>query len=508
MILTRADMGQILSFIGAFGLLLSVIALLWEGQMNLFAWVGIGLGIIGLVGWLLIAPSDFIGFFTGKRIRQSTLAVFSTALFIGIVVMVYIYVERAVITMDMTVRGTYTLTSTTLRVLQDLNRDIRITAFYSPSNIGLRELDDQFFRQYEVESNGKITRAYIDPIAQPGIAALFNAEDGDVFISYVQDDGTVDFNSVVYVPMGERQERDMTNAINRLLNTGNYTVLYDIGFGGRSPNDASTNGMSLSGQLLRFEGYNIELVDLQTDILANNIPIPDSVDVIILARPLIRLSGEAIALLDDYLKRGGGLLILGDVSGGEERVLSEDDPFNQYLWQNWGLSLLDAVVVDYAISGDTPLDVVSFQIYDSPISADIDPSGDIESRTQFRIARPIAVDENPPVNNGRVIDTSPQAYAETNIAQVLLNNAYQYDEDEDFQGQMTLVAWAADGEEGGRVVLIGDSDFATDGQIVSPAGNGILLVNAVKWLTGYQDTVTFGFEATGVGLPTIFVDVN
>ncbi len=508
MLLTRADIGQILSFIGAFGLLLAVIAALWEGQMNLFAWVGIGLGIIGLGGWLLIAPSDFIGFFTGKRIRQSTLAVFSTALFIGIVVLVYIYVERAVITMDMTARGTYTLTSTTLRVLRDLNRDIRITAFYSPANIGLRELDDQFFRQYEVESNGRITRAYIDPIAQPGIAALFNAEDGDVFISYLQDDGTVDFESVIYVPMGERQERDMTNAINRLLTQGNFTVLYDIGFGGRSPNDVSANGMSLSGQLLRFEGYNIELVDLQNDILANNIPIPDTVDVIILARPLTRLSGEAIALLDDYLKRGGGLLILGDVSGGEERVLSEDDPFNQYLWQNWGIALLDAVAVDYAVSGDTPLDVVSYQIFDSPISADIDPSADIESRTQFRIARPIAVDDDPPVNNGRVIATSPQSYAETNIAQVLLNNAYQYDEGEDVQGQMTLVAWAADGEEGGRIVLIGDSDFATDGQISAPAGNGILLVNAVKWLIGYQDNVTFGFEATSAGLPTIFVDVN
>lgn len=507
-IFTRADIGQILSFIGAFGILLAVIALLWEGQMNVFAWLGVGLGIIGLGGWLLIAPRDFIDFFTGRRIRQSTIAVFSTVLFIGIVVLIYIYVERAVITVDMTMRGSYTLSATTLRVLRDLNRDIRITAFYSPSNIGLRELDDQFFRQYEIESGGKITRAYIDPIAQPGIAALFNAEDGDVFISYLLEDGTVDFNSVVYVPMGERQERDMTNAINRLLTQGNYTVLYDIGFGGRSPNDVSSNGMSLSGQLLRFEGYNIELVDLQNDIIANNIAIPDNVNVIIMARPLRRLSSEAIALLDDYLKRGGGLLLLADVAGGEERVLTEDDPFNQYLWNNWGLALLDAVAVDYAVSGDTPLDVISYQIFDSPISSDIDPATDINSRTQFRIARPIAVDDEPPVNNGRVIATSPQSYAETNIAQVLLNNAYQYDENEDFQGQMTIVAWAADGEDGGRIVLIGDSDFATDGQIATPAGNGILLVNAVKWLTGYQDTVSFGFTATSSGLPTLFVDVN
>ncbi|HRF95877.1 MAG TPA: hypothetical protein PLZ51_11810, partial [Aggregatilineales bacterium] len=98
--------------------------------------------------------------------------------------------------------------------------------------------------------------------------------------------------------------------------------------------------------------------------------------------------------------------------------------------------------------------------------------------------------------------------AETNIADVLLNNAYEYDENADAQGAMTLVAWAADGEEGGRIVLIGDSDFATDGQIASPAGNGILMTNAVRWLTGYNETVTFGSEATSVGLPTIFVDPN
>jgi len=505
---TRSDIGQIFSFIGAFGVLLGVVAFLWEGEMNLFANIGIVVGIVGLGGWLLIAPRDFIDFFTGRRMRQSTLSVFSTVLFIGIVVLIYIYVERSVITLDMTERGSYTLSSTTKRVLTALNRNLRITAFYSPVNIGLRDLDDQFFRQYEVESGGKITRAYIDPIAQPGIAALFNAQDTDVFLSYVLEDGTVDYNSVMLVPMGERQERDMTNAINRLLNTGNFLVLYDLGFGGRSPNDVSANGMSLSGQLLQFEGYNTQVVDLQTDILANNIPIPDTVNVIILARPLTRLTGEAIALIDDYLKRGGGLLLLGDVSGGEERLLSEDDPFNEYLWQNWGIRLLDSVAVDFAVSGDTPLDVISYQIFDSPISTDIDPSTDINSRTQFRIARPIEVSENPPVNNGRVIMTSPQSYAETNISQVLLDNAYQYDEEVDTQGEMTLVAWAADGEEGGRIVLIGDSDFATDGQIASPIGNGILLTNAVRWLTGYSDTVTFSPEQTAVGLPTIFVDPN
>ena len=506
--LSRGDIGQLLSFIGAFGWLFGLVALLWEGQMNTFAWFGVGLGVLGLGGWLILAPRDFLDFFTGRRIRQSTLAVFSTVLFIGIVTLIYIYVERAVITLDMTQGATYTLSATTKRILEDLNREIRITAFYSPSNIGLRELDDQFFRQYEVESGGKITRSYIDPIAQPGIAALFNAEDGDVYISYVLDDGTIDFDSVMIVPMGEKQERDMTSAINRLINAGNFTVLYDIGFGERSPNDVSTNGMSLSGELLRFEGFNTELVDLQNDLAANNVPIPDSVDVIILARPINRLSGEVIALLDDYLKRGGGLLILGDVSAGEERVFTDDDPFNQYLWTSWGIRFLDAVAVDYAVSGDTPLDVISYQIFDSPIASDIDPSTDINSRTQFRIARPIAISDTPPVNNGRVIMTSPQSYAETNIAQVLLNSAYQYDEGADTQGAMTLVGWAADGEDGGRIVLIGDSDFATDGQIASPAGNGILFVNAVRWLIAYEDNVTFGFESSTTGLPTIFVDVN
>lgn len=506
--LTRGDIGQILSFIGAFGILFAVIALLWEGQMNTFAWFGLGVGALGLGGWLILAPRDFLDFFTGRRIRQSTLAVFSTAIFIGIVVLIYIYVERSVITLDMTQSATYTLSPTTKRVLENLNREIRITAFYSPSNIALRELDDQFFRQYEVESGGKITRSYIDPITQPGVATLFNAEDGDVFISYVLDDGTIDFDTAMIVPMGEKQERDMTSAINRLLNTGNFTVLYNIGFGERSPNDVSTNGMSLSGQLLRFEGYNTEIVDLQNDLVANNVPIPDSVDVIVLSRPLERVSGEVIALLDDYLRRGGGLLILGDVAGGEERVLSEDDPFNQYLWTNWGIRFDDAVAVDFTVSGDTPLDVVSYQIFDSPISTDIDPSTDINSRTQFRIARPIVISDDPPVNNGRVIMTSPDSYAETDIAQVLLSNAYQYDEGVDAQGAMTLVGWAADGEEGGRIVLIGDSDFATDGQIATPAGNGILLVNAVRWLVGYEDSVTFGFESTTTGLPAIFVDVN
>ena len=502
---TRGDLGLIASFVFAFFALLSIVAFIYEGEFESYITVLVVLAVVGLVGWVVLMPREVVDFVTGRQARQGTLAIFSTVLFTGIVVMFYIFIERQVITFDLTEAQSYTLSDTTEAIIDRINRDIRIIGFYSAQNLSLRELEDQYWRQYEVVSDGRITRQYIDPIEQPAIADAYNAEDGDVFLAFVGDDGNVLPSTISFVPITDKQERDMSTAISRLLQQGNFTAYFDVGFGQSSLTDGSAGSLSIALQLLSFEGWQTVEFDLGEGASLGR-DIPDDASVVVLANPTEQYPQAVVDMLDRYLAQGGALYILADVDFTGVGFLSEGSILDEYLWQNWGLRAMEAVVVDDApIDSPSPLDVMSFQIYDSPITAGVNVPEEPDSNTQFRLARPIQVDDTPPVNNGQAILSSPYSYAETNLTEVGLNDSYAYDEGEDIPGQMVTVAFAENADTGGRVLMVGDSDFATNGQIRTPIGNGLLFVGAINWLSSYDEQVTFGFETGAIAPPTIFI---
>jgi hypothetical protein len=506
-VITRGHIGQFASFIGMGALLIGLLGFIWQGGLTGYILAALGVGAAGIVLWAIFTPGEFVGFVTGRQARQGTVAIFSTFLLLGIVVMIYTFLERAVITADMTDGERYSLSPETREVLGRINRDIRITAFYSPRMVISQEIDDQIFRQYEVVSGGRVSRDYIDPIAQPAIAATFRATDGDVFISYVNEDGTVNMESVSYVPMIGRQERDMTQAISRLLAAGNFTVYYDLAHGQLDPADESARGISIATSLLRVNGFNVGLIDLKA-LAATGTPIPQDATAVVLARPQEQLTPDVINTLDAYLNRGGALFIMADVMFTDAPFLAEDSLFNDYLWENWGLRMLDAVVVDEGASGPTPLDVISAVIFDSAITANIDPEMDRDSRTQFRLARPIEVNDEPPVSNGRVIMSSPASYGETNLEALSQRNEYRFDPGEDIPGPLTTVAFAHDQNSDGKILLVGDSDFITNGQLRSPVGNALLFSDGIGWMTGFTEQVSFAPRAMAGEAPLIFVDTQ
>lgn len=504
LVITRSSLGQIASFVGVGALLIGVLGWLWIGWLASYVQIVLAIGVAGVALWVILTPREFVDLVTGRQARQGTVAVFSVLVFVGIVGMFYIFVERALITLDMTEAGNFTLTAESRRVLASLDREVRITGFYSPRLVASRELDDQFFRQYEIESGGLITRQYIDPIRQPAIATAFRAQDGDVFLSFVNPDGTLDMATTTYVPMIDRQERDMTLAISRLLATGEFSIYFDLSLGELDPGDMSARGISIFTQLLQANGFNTLPLDL-AQLAATDGQIPLDASVIIIARPQVELTPAMVRVLDDYLRRGGGLFLAADYP---ITSVAQNSPINDYLWDNWGLRVLDAVVVERIATGPTPLDVVSAIIYDSAISAGIDPEFDLDSRTQFRIARPIAIDDDPPVFNGSVILSSPDSFAETDLETLARTNDFRYEAGVDIPGPLTMVAFASNPETNGRVVVVGDSDFMTDGQIGSPSGNAYLSMNIVGWLTEYTQRVSFAPTA-GVGnVPFIFVDTR
>ncbi|PJF37584.1 MAG: hypothetical protein CUN55_21325, partial [Phototrophicales bacterium] len=93
------------------------------------------------------------------------------------------------------------------------------------------------------------------------------------------------------------------------------------------------------------------------------------------------MSTAEIAIIDDYIQRGGALFIMTDPLLAENSFLREESAFNNYLWEHFGLKTLDAVMVDPASSGQTPLDIMSATVYfDNDIGQRLNIQDDPDSR--------------------------------------------------------------------------------------------------------------------------------
>ncbi len=503
--LTRGQIGLWASIIGGIALLMGIIGLIWQGGLTEIVIVALVIGAIGIVLWAVMTPREFRAFVSGRQARYSTSAVFGALLLIGIVVLFYVVLQRAVIILDMTEGQRFSISDETRNILRQVTRPIQITGFYSPRALAQREVDDQFFRLYEDGSNGKITRSYIDPDEQPAMAQKFGiTSDGEVFLSYLNTDSSVDFNTVSRLPRSETQERDMTEAISRLLISGTLTVYFDQSHAERDPLSADPQGLSGINNGIRESGLITYPISI-SDLAASGGNIPDTASAIILARPTTDFSEAEIGVIDRYLQKGGALFIMADVLYNQDAFLRYDGLFNRYLWEHFGIRALDAAVVDEASHGQTLLDIVSAAIY---------PENDIAKRlneqnspTLFKIARPVEVNTSPAENvpNGKVIMSSPQSYGETDLKTLGETETYHYDDGKDIRGPLSTVAWAYNRATGAKVLLIGDSDFATN-SLVQSGGNGILFTDGLSWLTGFSDRINFAPQAYGTGSPVIFVD--
>jgi hypothetical protein len=503
-VVTKNQLGQWGSTIGGISLLVGIIGFIWQGGFSPVIIGALAIGIAGIALWAIMTPSEFRNFVSGRQVRYSTTAVFASLLMVGIVVLVYVVLARAVLTLDMTEGQRFTLSNETLDVLKRVSRPIRITGFYSSQALDLRQVDDQFFRLYSVATNDLISREYIDPNEQPGLQAQFNASnEGDVYISYLTEDGLVDFGTVARVPNSGGQERDMSEAIARLLISGTLKVYFETSHDERNATDGSQTGLVGVNNGIKESGLITAPLDLAATANANG-KIPDDASAVILARPTTDLSQAEIGVIDAYLKDGGALFIMTDPLFNEDAFMKQDGAFNQYLWDNYGLRALDAVAVDPASSGQTPLDVISAAVFpDNEIATRIDQQN---APTLFSVARAVEVSETPPANtpNGKVIMTSEQGFGETNFQALSETQTYNFDSGQDVPGPLTLVAYAYNQETGAKVLLVGDSDFATNSLVLS-GGNSLLFTDGLSWLTGFGERLNFGMNAYNTGLPLMFV---
>jgi ABC-type uncharacterized transport system involved in gliding motility auxiliary subunit len=184
-----------------------------------------------------------------------------------------------------------------------------------------------------------------------------------------------------------------------------------------------------------------------------------------------------MSILKAYVDKGKALIIMEDAS-----LVSDTgkpaDPLLDYLSSSWGITMINDLVID---ASSNEIFVAIENKYGSHAITEKLQSENLVSF--FPTARSLTLDNKiQNITTTALVNTVDSSWGETDFT-VLQNNQISFDSGVDFKGPLTIAAAAEDSSSKGRVVVIGNSAFASD-IYFDQYGNGDLFINSIDWAAG------------------------
>lgn len=398
---------------------------------------------------------------------------------------------------DLTRTRMFSLSEQTVQILKSLDRPVRIIGFFTRDNSVNEEKFDDLIKEFEAYTD-KLTVEKYDPIRYPTLASQYQVTSGSTIVFVVKEKGEDGKEKERFEKVQTVDEENLSSGLIRLLYPEKVKICYLKGHG-QIPLTQYGSARSLTGfkQVAEREQYQFEEVDHLTSQKAKECTV-----VMIVAPQYDLMEGEG-KVLDEYVKSGGRIWFLADQGLPQS-------------WKDWlsghGVTLHDDIIFDelQAMFGGDPSVLQANTVSGSPIS----PQGVIPGI--FAMAR--SLEGSGDLEEGRshenLLRTLETSWADR-------NGDYQFDGGQsDVRGPLTVgVAIKYDVskiEEGkqkekdekegkeessvektasketpesprfkkeGRLVVIGDADWLTDGLVGLQGGvNAIIGLNTLAWL--------------------------
>ena len=366
--------------------------------------------------------------------------------------------ERTNRRFDLTPTRSLSLSGVTRHVLQQVKAPLRITAFYRR---GERQQYADLLQRLAM-ANHQLQFELFDLDRYPDRAtSLGISQYGRAAIEY-------EGRRTVAVALPEEQ---LVGGILKAVRGRSSRLVFTTGHGERAPAGGPDSYGRLSAAL-GAENYAIDVAALSDGA------VPPDTDLLLVAGPkhdFLPLEVQAIA---DYLKAGGGVILLLDP--GELPNVSR-------LLASMGVALRDDFVVDRerrVLGTDGLAAVVELFKTGNPIS---DPERNpIETGVVLPSARTVeVVGEVPGVDAESIARTAPTAWSVADPARARRGEEPSAAK-HDVHGSASVVVMGEVGSGGGaghprgRLVVIGDADFASDAYL-DLLGNRDLALNSVAW---------------------------
>ncbi|MBD2326703.1 Gldg family protein [Alkalinema sp. FACHB-956] len=357
-----------------------------------------GLVIIGI--WLLFlgqyGDPDRPNFWQRRSTQVGTNALITTLAILLILGLVNFVAARNVQRVDLTETQLFTLAPETQAVLKKLNQPLTVYVFDRQPHPQDRDLLQNFRRM-----TPNLSFEFVDPDANPALAQKFSvkndASNKDV---YVENPSRQRNQFVQSIGLQQRlSESRLVNGIIQATSDRQPKVYFLQGHGERAlqPGEGS---LALAAKELQGKNFASEPLNL-----AQTAKIPDDAAVIVVAGPKRPLFDKEVALLEDYLNRGGNLLLMVD---------PETKPDLDGLLNQWGILLDDRVAIDASGSGQLlgygPASPVVQDYSEHPITKDFG-----NGISLYPLARPLEIKPVEGVQANPIILTSSQSWAESNL---------------------------------------------------------------------------------------------
>lgn len=442
------------------------------------AWVYTALEILAALLLLVFLMTHFemLKDFSSRRSTKfGANSVLMAVIFIAILVILNFILARHSARFDLSGAGAFSLSPQTVTVLKNLKNDVKIIGFFTAQSAVKGQAKD-LLDNYQ-HANPKVKYELIDPDKKPQVVKQY---------------GVTEYDTVVLESGGQSatvrtiSEQELTGALIRISREAKKVFYFIEGHGERSIDDTERQGYSYLKETLEKQGFAVKKLSLLSEK-----SIPADAAVVIIGGPQRPFTDQELAAVDAYLKKGGQLFALLDalVSSNLEGLLSK-----------WGAKLDNDIILDptSGIGGAVPI-----------VNPGTYPKHEITDRfnlaTFFPLSRSVGFDpaQAETFQFEPILQTGPNSWLTRKVegdlaidtkrdkkGPIVLGGVIHYKKDvSPTKDKEAKPSASDDPAKNTRIVIIGDSDFATN-QIVRSAGNGDLFQNVVTWLAREGDLVS------------------
>ncbi len=444
------------------------------------------LALAGLIVTALYALTqwrDIQRSFQSRGMQYGSVAIGSVAVFLAVLVGINWISNRQNKRWDWTAAGQFSMSDQTKQILRGLTKPVTIRVFYA------RGQDPQQYRdqldEYRYYST-QVTSEFVHAEQEVAVAEKYGITAVPTVI-------------VEYEGRSERtnqaDEQGITNALKKAVEGKAKKVYFVQGHGERDTTSTEQSGYKSAADALAQDNFEVAKINL-----AQEAKIPEDATILAIAGPTIDFFGPEVEAIKGFLKRGGKLLLMID----PPRKEAAGQPTSLInLAREWGVEYGNDMVVDPAarLSGMSEFVPVGGP-QQHAITRDFGQTG-----TAYPMAR--SVD---PIEGGadgkiaqKVVQSSPYSWAEADVKGLYATGKAERDTTKgDKPGPHTLVAATTAAAPDAppapgaapdaprpetRVVMVGDSDFASNNALAI-GGNKDLFLNMANWLAQQENLIS------------------
>lgn len=430
-------------------------------------------GLLLFAGFVILSIENVKAFARRRASRYGANMVIMIVLFTCIMAIIQTLSVRHARRFDLTKNKRFSLAPQTTKLLDHLDKDVQIYAFYKKGSPGRRKAED-LIAQYAFKSK-RIHYEFVDPDHKPQLA---------------REMGITSYGTTVVKCVPKKElitdltEEKLTNALVKVTRELAKAIYFVGGHGEKDPSSREAHGLSILKEEIEKQNYLVKKLSL-FEVES----VPSDCYLLVVAGPSKDFFQGEIDKIKAYLDQGRNALFMI-----EPRT---DLPNLAKLVGGYGIELDNDVIIDpisRLFGGDYTVPVVT-NYERHPITKGFNVASFFPTARSVRLAEK----DDLKLTTQYLAKTGKSAWGETDLERYARGQASR--DPVDISPPVSIAAIASREVEvpdtsgaGGtkrlesKIVVIGDSDFA-DNSSFRVSGNADFLMNTVNFLAEEKDLV-------------------